>query len=70
MNSCVVEIQDVVGLLLTEAHYYLELFTKGLGYVQFIDGIGVVMHIIVYTASLLFLSMLVYIWRGTRQTDT
>ena len=70
MNSCVVEIQDVVGLLLTEAHYYLELFTKWLGYVQFIDGIGVVMHILVYTASLLFLSMLVYIWRFTRPKDT
>ena len=70
MNSCVVEIQDVVGLLLTEAHYDLELFTIGLGYVQFIDGVGVVIHIIVYIASLLFLSMLVYIWRVTRQTDT
>ena len=70
MNSCVVELQGVVGLLLTEAQYYLDLFTTWIAFIQFIDGIGIAMHIIVYAASLLFLSMLVCIWRITRPKDT
>ena len=56
---------DMVGLLLSEAHRYLNRVVEKLDVLQVFDGMSLGVHILGYTCIVLFLFLTFIVWRIT-----